>query len=208
MKFSLALGILFTSIICFGQSKNQKTFVTPITIDKYFKDTFSFTSQWDYPWYIVINDSDMSMENILNRPITKFDTVHQYHTALCSTNHQGEHSVNYCDAFLLNDTIKIVFPPELPAYFGGLSLLVFKKSFQSRFFAVYPFPYLDLSWKIKMQKLILDKESYNLGDTIKGYIEVEFVEFMTRRFHKKAKIKYYFKGYFKTPLLSNEKYSS
>ena len=82
--------MLFVAFNISGQVTTPKRLVTSVTLDKYFKDTLTFNKNWDYPWYIVVDD-DGNMENTLSGTLTETDTTHLYHTANCWTNHQGKH---------------------------------------------------------------------------------------------------------------------
>ena len=204
MKFAILILTLFAGHRISGQVTTQKRLISPITIDKYFKDTLTFNKNWDHPWYIVVDDDGGNMENTLGGTLTETDTVHLYHTASCWTNHQGRHNIRYCDAILNKDTINLLFQPELPAYASELSVIIKDNSFWSDFSATYPAPTSKLSWVVTKQKLILDKTSYKPGDTIKGYIEIEFIESGIKANENPTSKRYYYKGYFKTPLLNNE----
>jgi hypothetical protein len=104
----------------------------PVVIDKNFADTLTFTSKWDYPWYIV-HDEQGHFENTLGDSITQADTIRLYHSANCITNHQGEHLIRYCRATIHNDTILLFFIPELPAYASSLSVTIINDSFYCDF---------------------------------------------------------------------------
>jgi len=201
MKLAMLILLLSTWHIGIGQGKTIKHIVSPVTIDKHFKDTLTFHKKWDYPWYIVVDDDGGNMENTLGGSLTGPDTIHMYHTANCYTNHQGRHHVRYCDAILNNDTISLFFQPELPAYASKLSVSIKDNFFWSDFSAVYPAPTGKLSWVITKQKLVLDRPSYRSGDTIKGYLEIEFVEIDSGSNQKADPRKYYYKGYFKNLLI-------
>ncbi len=191
----------FTGQDISGQVSTYKRLISSVTIDKYFKDTLTFTAKWDYPWYIVDDDDGGNMENTLGGELTETDTAHLYHTANCRTNHQGRHNIRYCNAILIEDTISLLFPPELPAYASGLLVYIKDNFFWTEFSATYPAPTGRLSWDITKQKLVLNKKSYSSGDLIKGYLEIEFIETSIDANRKTIRNKYYYKGYFKTPLL-------
>jgi hypothetical protein len=186
-------------------SVSTKHIISPVTIDPNFVDTLTFNSKWEYPWYIVVDDEG-HFETALGDSINKSDTIHLYHTANCVTNHQGEHSIRYCDGKFVNDSVKLIFLPELPAYASSLCITIKNNNFWCDFSAVYP-QYIQgekLSWTINTQKLIMDTASYNPGDTIKGYIEVNFTETSTIPNKKPNSRDFYFKGFFKTQLTKNE----
>lgn len=204
MKLSILILILLAVITVSGQVNTKKQVISTVKIDKNFKDTFSFNKKWDYPWYIIVYDDRSNMENTLGGTLSDTDTIHMYHTANCWTNHQGRHHVRYCDAFLNNDTISLFFQPELPAYASEMSVSIKDHLFWCEFSAVYPAQTGKLSWSIAKQKLVLDRKSYMPGDTIKGYLEIEFIESEPGLAQEATIRKYYFKGYIKTPLLTKE----
>jgi hypothetical protein len=200
--FSIITFFTWQSLL--GQTPAKNRLVSSVTVDKNFKDTLTFTKKWDYPWYIVVSDDGSQMENTLGGVLTETDTIHLYHTANCWTNHQGRHRVRYCNGILNNGTIEILFQPELPAYSGKLNVSIKNGFFWSNFSATYPAPAGQLSWIITKQKLVLDKNIYKPGDTIKGYLEVGFTEMNLDLNEKLFSKNYYYKGYFKTLLLKGD----
>lgn len=57
-----------------------------------------------------------------------------------------------------------------------------------------------IEYAVTKQKLTIQKLVYALGDTLVGYINVEFVETASAPGHKAQKTKLYLKGYIKTPV--------
>jgi hypothetical protein len=171
-----------------------------LVVDTCFRDTLTFANKWDYPWYIIVGD-DGKKENTLGGDVDPGDTLHQYRTANCVTNHQGEHAVRFCDASLTNDTLRLSFQPELPAYAGSPTLLINKGRFRSEFHATYPqmIPGENLSWCATKQRLVLNRASYRPGDTVKGYVDIVFRETSVRG-ESSAETEFFFRGFFKTPL--------
>ena len=204
MKFSIFILVLLVGHNISRQDTAKKQIISPVTVDKYFKDTLTFNKKWDYPWYIVVDNEGGNMENTLGGTLTDIDTIHLYHTANCWTNHQGIHNVRYCDAILNKDTIGLFFQPELPAYASELSVSIKDNLFWGDFSATYPTSTGKLSWTVTKQKLVLDKKNYMPRDTIKGYLELEFIETSVDVNQKTFRKKYYYKGYIKTPLLKKE----
>lgn len=202
-QISLILTIVLTAKLTLGQ--NQKDLVSSVIVDANFVDTFTFNLKWDYPWYIMKNDSG-KFNSALGETFTELDTVHLFHTTNAITNHQGEHQVRYCVSEMDNDTIKLSFLPELPGFASWLTIKIYNNEFWCKFKAAYP-RYIKgefLIWKIKKQSLIFNKLKYNSNDTIKGYFEIEFDEISTINNNTPTVRNFYFKGYFKTPLKTNE----
>lgn len=192
-------------MVSFGQNPNKKVFVSSVIVDTHFVDTFSFDLKWDYPWYIAPLDSGR-FDNALGDTITEADTAHLYHTASAITNHQGEHEVRYCKAKIERDTLLLNFLPELPGYASWLNIRINNNAFWCQFKAAYP-RYIKgetLTWTIKKQSLILNQSHYKTNDTIKGYFKIEFVETSTINNGIPKEQTFYFKGFIKTPLKSND----
>ena len=177
-----------------------------VKVDRHFKDTLTFDKQWDYRWYVSVEENG-SIVNLIGGELKPEDTVRLYHTARCTTNHQGEHAVRYCYATLENDTLRLFFTEGLPAYVGMLAVLIKGDRLRSDFYANYFGPIMEsekIVRKTTKQKLILDKDRYEIGDTVKGYLDVEFTETQTVPNKKPSKVKNYFRGFFKTPVLKPE----
>lgn len=194
-----------TSIVTFSQNAIKSSPVSSLVVNTHFIDTLTFNLKWNYPWYIEVLENG-GFGNALGDTLTEADTAHLYHTASAITNHQGEHEVKYCISKMDHDTLLLNFLPELPGYASWLSIKINNGKFWSNFKAAYP-RYIKgetLIWTIKKQSLILNQSHYNVNDTIKGYFEIEFVETSLINGKITHEQTYYFKGYFKTPLKSNE----
>jgi hypothetical protein len=208
MRFALVILIFVPSLNVAAQLTGSGPLLSRVIVDTKFKDTLTFDKKWDYPWYIVVDDGG-NMENAIGDKITSDDTVHLYHTANCWTNHQGVHHVRYSDALLFGDTLKLIFQAELPAYASGVIISINGNSFSSSFSAAYPARSKNKpAWYITKQKLVLDKDSYIPGETVRGYVNVEFIETDDGAKPKEPRRKYYYKGYFKTKLLVSDANSS
>jgi hypothetical protein len=206
MKYTtLFVMMVFLGKFVVGQNVPLDQLKTQIIVDKDFADTLTFDSGWDYPWYIV-HDKSGHFENTLGNSISQSDTVHLFHSANCTTNHQGEHQIRYCVASMLHDTLRLVFMPELPAYASSMTIWINKNVFWSNFQAVYPMKIIGekLSWNIVKQKLIINDSNYENGDLVKGYVEIAFTETNISLNEKPISQDFYFKGYFKTQLRINE----
>lgn len=204
MRIKLLITLLFCiSNIAIGQNLKSKSFVSHLTIERSFIDTLSFVTKWNYPWYIVVNDKGQ-FENILGDAINGSDTIHLYHTAHCKTNHQGDHVINYCNAKIVEDTIKLIFQPKLPSYGGSLSVSIKDDMFWCDFSANFPLTTDKKLWTVDSQKLVVDKEVYNVGDVIKGYIELNLTETSLVQNNDQKSVGFYFRGFFKTTLTKLE----
>jgi hypothetical protein len=60
-------------------------------------------------------------------------------------------------------------------------------------------PGQEISYQVIKQKLTLNKNNYNIGDTIIGYFDAEFVETVSVPNKRTKQHKFYF-GYLRTPL--------
>lgn len=57
-----------------------------------------------------------------------------------------------------------------------------------------------IEYAVTKQQLTIQKPAYALGDTLMGYINVEFVETASAPGRKTQKTKLYLRGYIKTPV--------
>jgi hypothetical protein len=181
--------------------------ISHFKVDYKFKDTLTFSNKWEYPWHILKNENGRFI-NIMDSLVHPEDTIKLYYTANCVSTHQGRHYIRYCSAIKSNDSIILNIKDKPPAYVSELTVKISGSSFESSFKAVYPV--LDLNseifWRTKSQTLILDKQDYKIGDTIKGFIKVRFTEMnkLTRQQAKDQRTNYLIEGYFKTQLEDNK----
>jgi hypothetical protein len=181
--------------------------ISHFKVDYKFKDTLTFPNKWEYPWYILKNENGRFI-NTMDSMLQPEDTIKLFFTANCVSTLQGRHFIRYCSAIKSNDSIILRIGDKPPAYMSELTVKISGPCFESSFKAVYPV--LDLNskifWRIKSQTLILDKQDYNIGDTIKGFIKVRFTEMnkLTGQRSKEQRTNYLIEGYFKTRLEINK----
>ncbi len=190
----------------FGQTKHLfgannvsvKQIISKVTVDKNLKGNFSFTKNWDYPEGVFKDDStgEFTTDGSL------LDTTHLFFTANCSTNVQGGYDIRYCYATKVKNKIRLTFADGLPAYASEFYVYIDTSSFWCDVETIYPAitKGQKKSCTIAKQKLTLDKSKYSKGDTIKGFIEMEFIETVSVPNKAVQKRNLFLKGYFKTPL--------
>jgi hypothetical protein len=108
-----------------------------------------------------------------------------------ATNHQGEHTLTDCFAFVDDDTLHIRFPAGLPAYWLGVELKVTDGMFTAEVSGILFIPNVELTHQIKQQQLYVNEQHYTIGDTLRGYVELVFEE--RDKTHNQAN-EFYFKG--------------
>ena len=198
------LGFLTNSL--FGQTKHLfgannvsvKRLISKVTVDKNLKGNFSFTKKWDYPEGVFKNDSTGEFTT----DGSPLDTTHLFFTANCSTNVQGGYDIMYCYATKAKNKITLTFADGLPAYASEFYVHIDTSRFWCDVETIYPAitKGQKKSCTIVKQKLTLDKSKYLKGDTIKGFIEMEFIETVSVPNKAVQKRNLFLKGYFKTPL--------
>ena len=75
-----------------------------------------------------------------------------------------------------SDTLIILFPAELPAYWGSMEVQIIDGKFNTQFDGIRFGPTLDLKFETIKQKLVLDRSQYFLNDTLHGYCDFTFKE--------------------------------
>jgi hypothetical protein len=175
--------------------------ISKITVDKNFIDTFSFSKQWAYPDYTFKDDSG-HFEIDEDREITAEDTAHLYFTANCTTNVQGGYDIRYCFAKKKKNEIVLTFSDGLPAYASQFYVHIDTSTFWCDAETIYPVIAIGQKkfCRIIKQKITVDKSKYSKGDTIKGFIEIDFIETVSVPKKGVQKRNLFLKGYFKTPL--------
>jgi len=108
----------------------------------------------------------------------------------CVTDHQGEHILSRCNIYLEKVTIYIVFPAELPAYWGSMTIRIHGDKFESRFSGI-PFDAGEVSFETVKEQLVLPKPGYILGDTLSGRCDLFFRQTDKRTGSNRD---FYFKG--------------
>jgi hypothetical protein len=201
------LVFLTLSINLLGQQKrlsgannvSVKQIVSKITVDKNFIDTFTFIKQWDYPSGIFKDESsgEFSTDG------TPLDTTHLFFTANCITNVQGGYNIRYCYASKNKSKITLTFSDGLPAYASEFYVYMDKANFSCDVETIYPeiIQGQKKYCKIIKQNLILDKSKYLKGETIKGFIEIEFTETVVMANKNPQKRNLFLRGNFKTKIL-------
>ena len=89
-----------------------------------------------------------------------------------------------------------------PDYSSEYYLHINGDSFYFRPKTIYPLTYVGqkLTYHITKQNLTLAKKSYAIGETIIGYVNVEFIETVSIPGEAKETHKFYLRGFIKTPL--------
>ncbi len=201
--------IILSSLVICGYAKivAQTKYITPaikyspVVINTQMKDTFSFVSQWAYPWYVE-NDGTGHFSSDFGEKITAKDTAQLFFTAKCSTNVQGGYEIRYGFAKTQNTGFDLVFVDGYPAYGSEFYFYVRGDSFYFMPWTVYPISSFgeEISYRINRQTLTLNKKKYLTGDIIIGYVDAEFTQIVKINGELKDKSKLYLKGYFRTPL--------
>ena len=77
-----------------------------------------------------------------------------YFGTQCETNHQGEHQLSKSHVYQDGDTLIILFPAELPAYWGSMTVKVFDGKCNAQFDGI-PFMQIDLEYETLKQMICL-----------------------------------------------------
>jgi hypothetical protein len=179
----------------------QSVVYNSISFKKKPKNVFSFEKNWAYPSNVV-KDSNGKFSKTEDGVIAAQDTIHLYFTADCKTNVQGGYNIRYCYATQKSGDITLSFSDGLPAYTSEFNIFILGNKFYFKPKIIYPNLNVGqkISYKVNQSALTLYKKNYKAVKMISGYINAEFTETVSDG-GKSAKInKYYFRGYFKTPI--------
>lgn len=127
-------------------------------------------------WWIVESESG-AVEDTTNGEIGPADLVRNEHTASCTSTHQGEHLMEFCDAVRDGESIRLSLSGGMPAYASSLSVSIEKSlAFRCDFSATCPALTPPLRWKITKKELRLRSRDMAPGHRVFGWISVTFEE--------------------------------
>ena len=171
-----------------------------VQYDANLTDPFFKTEKSSYYWWIIEHD-DGTFEDTSGEYKKGDKPPRLRHTADCVTEHQGKHTIHYCEATLHPDnTIELYIHETTPSTYDNLSVKIKDGMFRSQYWTKYVQDRGDegVIWTTKKQKLILNKKQYNKGDTILGKIFFECLQEVTNprcggRFPRTIKVEGVFK---------------
>ena len=127
-------------------------------------------------WWIVESESG-KIEDTTDGEIGPDDLVRIEHTACCTSTHQGDHLMEFCDAVQEGAGIRLSLSGGMPAYASSLSVTIEPSlAFRCDFSATYPAPTAPLRWKITKKELRLRSRDFTPGHRLHGWISVTFEE--------------------------------
>jgi hypothetical protein len=201
MQAKLLVLFLPVVICCLHKTYAQYKPVSFLNVTPSLKDSFWFTNQWDYPWYLIKDEAGRFSSNISNT-VKPADTAHLYFTAKCRTSVQGGYNIRYCEAKKQGDIITLTFFDGEPSYISRFYVYIKQSSFYFKPQTIYPTYMLrsNMQYTINSERLSLVKNNYAKGDVIAGYIDCVFTETSDSANHPIQRSNLYIKGYFKTPV--------
>lgn len=127
-------------------------------------------------WWIVESESG-AIEDTTDGEIGPDDLVRIEHTASCTSTHQGEHLMEFCEAVQDGEGIRLSLSGGMPAYASSLHVIIDPTlAFRCDFTATYPAPTAPLRWKITKKELRLSSRDFVTGHRLHGWISVTFEE--------------------------------
>ena len=199
--FIIVIFIFISSPFLYGQDNFDyrncdDSIIKEISVDKDLYSEFFNTSESSYPWYIIPNDNG-TFGTVLDKKITKEDTIPIEHTSNCVSTHQGDHIMHLCDAVLkAPGHLQLIIHGGLPAYASSLMIQIDQSKFKCFFNAVYPAPVSGLKWKILSKELKVKTKDLKKGERFYAFVSVEIEETGTYQ-GKTSTEKYKIEGYLK-----------
>jgi hypothetical protein len=150
------------------------------------------------PW--IAERPDGSLEDTMDGTIDANDLLLLERTANCVSTHQGEHTMDLCDAVKTEDGVALELSGGAPAHMSSLTVTVdAKRQFGCRFKAVYPSPDSVVHWRVTRKAMKLKTAVGEPGSRLRGWISVEFDEIDDATGAAKS---YKIEGYFKPVIQS------
>lgn len=188
MKSSI-LGIL-VSIVVFAAAADppiaapanvgtcEDVLKATLVVDPKLDSRFFHVTKTSRPWHLAGEGSeDGVLEDTIDQSIDPDDLVLIEHTAQCTSSHQGEHAMEFCDAVAGKEGLAIKIFGGMPAYASSLCVLIRPdKTYQCRFEAVYPAGFPLLKWRITKKSLKFRSFPLRPGQRCYAWLSVEFEE--------------------------------
>jgi len=201
--------LLFIPTIIFSQPAFQqpKQMLSKVKYDTNIKDTFFEKQYFSYEWFMIQEDdgtfSSAIYDSLGNEII---DTTKNIHTANCITQHQGEHTIRYCNAFYKGDTLMLFINDFTASTYDNLLVKVFNGKFSCQYWTAYPSMQRSqkLTWVTTSQRLTLNSEKYKVDDEVKGKIYVMIKEEQLTHEGLKETTKIMIEGVVKTRVVEGE----
>ena len=149
---------------------------TEATIDPKLDSAFFTATVKSYPWH-VIDHGEGRLEDTIDGIIDPEDRIQIEHTADCISDHQGKHTMDFCDASIDGETTILRIWDGLPAYASSLTLKIAADlGVDCSFEASYPSPTHGLGWRITRKTVRLQNRNAKAGELLYGWLSVEFEE--------------------------------
>jgi hypothetical protein len=194
MKTTAAISRLSAALCLFGFSLAAESItkakpepkcvdhvVAKALIEPKLDSDFFRSKESSYPFHIIEHE-DGHLENTMGGKVSRKEATKIEHTAKCSSSHQGEHLMSYCDAQQSDGGLLLFVTGGLPAYASTLTLKIDKENnLKCWFEAVYPMtiPGEKLDWKITNKKFRMKSDDFKGGVRLLGWLSVEFEETCT-----------------------------
>jgi hypothetical protein len=172
-------------ILLFFNCKNEKSndFGNQVQYDAALTDSFFFQNEWSYP-SMTSKISEGKFDNGYGEKISTKDTLHLWHTAAIVTLFDSLYKegsvrqdcfdcqIDFGEAHLVKDSLMLIFYDATPSSFDDLEIKMANNSFSSTYINGAP-AIGNRQYYFEKQELILQKQHYVKGDTIKGYLDLQ-----------------------------------
>lgn len=172
----MTLGVLVIAITALAQENRcEDKLVGQLLVDPKLDSAFFRKTTSSWPWHIV-EHKDGTLEDTSGDKINKATLKKIEHMAECTSSHQGEHAMDYCDAELSEGKLILSIHGGMPAYASWLKIVVEGDRFTCQFHARYPAPTTNLNWRITKKELRVKSDKAEVGARFYAWLSVEFEE--------------------------------
>lgn len=150
--------------------------VAVATIDPKLDSPLFHETKTSLNWWIVESESG-SVEDTNDGEIGPDDLVRIEHTSSCTSTHQGEHLMEFCEAVRDGELLRFDLRGGMPAYAGSLTVTIEPDlAFHCHFSAANPAPTPPQRWRIAKKELRVESRDFTPGRRLRGWISVTFEE--------------------------------
>ena len=191
MRYMIFILVVLSS--CEKTIQKAKINGDKMIVSPNFQDSFFYENDWSYNDFVEKDEKGYFINNG-SEPI---DTNHYQHFAKLISTINGEHEIKFGSAYYKNDSLILHFEDVSPAYFDALKIQIKGNFFTAVYESGTPVGG-DSVFPMDKKELVIQKNTHQIGDTIKGKLKFEGY------FPNKPSVRFQLKGAFKLPLIENK----
>jgi hypothetical protein len=162
-----------------------------VTYDHTLSADFFNQDQHSLPWNIVEHD-DGSLEDTLGGSTKNIPRLR--HTADCTSSYLGDHSIRFAEAWIEADGVGGIYVHDFTASTNDHLLIIVKnRRFSVHYWTHHIISNENPTWRVLSASIVLDGPLVTVGQTLRGFIDVQLVGTSPNGGHRTNRIRGYIK---------------